>query len=273
MFKLCLTFVVVGLLSLSSALGLRGNASNACNDYYSGLDTSLRGPAFQAALSQLIAVHTELSYDALWAAFDEIDTRHPNCTAAGSIHALYTGRCFDKLNQCGSVYKKEGDCFNREHTWPKSWWGGFEKGAGAQTDLHILFPADGYVNNLRANTPFDNVESPTYVSTGGDKIGKCTSVSSTDHCFEPRLGDKGDMARVYFYLTLAYRDKFSCCDELAVSKWNMKDWQAKLLFHWHQLDPVDHWESTRNSLICEQFQQNRNPFIDHPEWVQQAFLF
>ena len=75
------------------------------------------------------------------------------------------------IKQCGN-YKQEGDCYNREHSWPKSWWGGFSEGQNAQTDLFHLYPTDGYVNNLRANLPMGNVKDATYTSTNGCKIGK-----------------------------------------------------------------------------------------------------
>merc|ERR1719345_689018 len=54
--------------------------------------------------------------------------------------------------ECGN-YKHEGDCFNREHLWPKSWFGGFSAGDNAQTDLFELWPTDGYVNGMRGNLP------------------------------------------------------------------------------------------------------------------------
>ena len=38
---------------------------------------------------------------------------------------------------------------------------------------------------------------------------------------------------------------------------------------WHAADPVDSSEMDRNDVIYSDWQGNRNPFIDHPEWVQQ----
>jgi endonuclease I len=97
-------------------------------------------------------------------------------------------------------------------------------------------------------------------------------VSADDYsgaCFEPPDDLKGDMARTYFYISTAYMNKFECCEEPAVSKWAIKKWQEDILRSWHALDPVDETEQARNEVIFTQFQHNRNPFIDHPEWVDQ----
>ena len=99
-----------------------------------------------------------------------------------------------KGGECGN-YQREGDCYNREHIWPKSWFGGFDYGQNAQTDFFELWPADGYVNGLRGNLPFGVVinSSVTYTSTNGCKIGTCEDYNG--QCFEPPNILKGDLSR------------------------------------------------------------------------------
>lgn len=90
---------------------------------------------------------------------------YPCSSDLNMIPDIYSGYCWrtDKIvpgGECGN-YQREGDCFNREHTWPKSWFGGFDAGDGAETDLFELNPSDGYVNGLRGNIPFGYVKDGT----------------------------------------------------------------------------------------------------------------
>eukprot|EP01034_Spumella_vulgaris_P033356 gene33356-41160_t len=134
------------------------------------------------------------------------------------------------------IKPKVSDCFNREHLWPKSWFGGFDYGQNAQTDLFELWPSDGYVNGLRGNLPFGTVTTATYTSSNGCKI--------------------------------AYFNEWDCCDDVGVNKSDIKPWMEDVLRKWHKVDPVDELEVTRNDVIYTEFQHNRNPFIDYPEWIE-----
>ena len=84
---------------------------------------------------------------------------------------------------------------------------------------------------------------------------------------------KGDIARSYFYLSVAYMDEWTCCDEAATDKWNIKPWAESELREWHELDPVDDSEIARNEDIFTEWQHNRNPFIDYPDLVYQIADF
>ena len=46
--------------------------------------------------------------------------------------------------------------------------------------------------------------------------------------------------------------------------------KLSVLLQWHKQDPVDEYEKQRNEKIYE-IQGNRNPFIDHPEWVEKIW--
>lgn len=78
-----------------------------------------------------------------------------------------------------------------------------------------------------------------------------------------------DIARSYFYLSVAYMGEWSCCDVEGVNKSDIKPWMEQILRSWHAGDPVDSYELQRNDDIYLNWQKNRNPFIDHPEWVDQ----
>ena len=142
----------------------------------------------------------------------------------------------------------------------------------ALNSLHALYPVDAYNNARRSNHPYGRVGGKvSYTSSNGAKLGKCQVSGYAGTCWELPNSLKGDLARTYFYMSTAYLGLWDCCDTAATSKWNLKPWQQALLKQWHHLDPVSKREMTRNQLIFEHYQHNRNPFIDHPEWVDLIF--
>ena len=96
------------------------------------------------------------------------------------------------------------------------------QGDGASSDPHHLYPADGYVNNLRGNHPYGEVLVPEYTSTNGCVVGQCKDYDIDESCFEIADEYKGDVARAAFYLSVAYRNEWTCCDEDESDKWNIK---------------------------------------------------
>jgi endonuclease I len=131
-----------------------------------------------------------------------------------------------------------------------------------------LFPTDGFVNFKRGNLPFGNVIPPIqFQSSNGAKIGKCRN-NSRENCFEPSDEYKGDLARVYFYMAVRYMNEFRCCDKSSTNKSKLKPWLVNELKEWNARDPVSSKEKSRNNNI-EKIQGNRNPFVDHPEWINQ----
>ncbi len=103
-------------------------------------------------------------------------------------------------DQCGN-YGGEGDCYNREHSWPKSW---SDEDAPMYSDLFHLYPTDGYVNGRRSNYPFGDVGSASWTSMNGSKVGSCSYPGYSGTVFEPIYEYKGDFARSYFYMTVRY---------------------------------------------------------------------
>ncbi len=260
--------------------------SSAAADYYRGIDASATDDELRRQLHDLISDKTELSYDDAWTAFASVDKFLPGypCNSADSsmIPDIYSGFCWSPeknvaapgRGECGN-YKAEGDCYNREHSWPKSWFGGFDAGKGAQTDLFELWPSDGYVNNLRGNLPFGFVKAgtETYVSSNNSRIGTCLNNESAGACFEMPDYLKGDLARTYFYLNTAYFGEWTCCDGPGYDEWHMDAWMEADMRAWHAADPVDDTEKARNDEIYFNWQHNRNPFIDFPQWVDQISDF
>ena len=108
-------------------------------------------------------------------------------------------------DKCGS-YAKEGDCYNREHSFPASW---FSDAYPMYADLFHLYPTDGYVNSMHSNYPFGDVATPSWTSANGCLLGASSDAGYSGTVFEPIDEYKGDIARSYLYMITCYKDKVS----------------------------------------------------------------
>ena len=168
-------------------------------------------------------------------------------------------------DQCGN-YNGEGDCYNREHSWPQSW---FNEQTTPRSDLHHIFPTDGYVNNKRANYPFGEVRSASWTSQNGSKLGTCKTSGYSGTVFEPIDEYKGDFARALMYMSVRYyTEDGSWGSSDMTTKAELKPWAIQMLMRWNEQDPVSQKEIDRNNAIYDDYQHNRNPFIDHPEYAR-----
>ncbi len=238
--------------------------------YYNAA-AGLEGEQLKTALYNIIKDHQVQSYDYLWTAFQTTDKQ-----ANGQVWDMYSNCGFTFVtNQCGN-YSNECDCYNREHSFPKSW---FNDVAPMNTDLFHLVPTDGKVNGMRSNYPFGTVASPTYTSGNGCKLGPCSYPGYTGIVFEPIDNYKGDFARNYFYMATRYENVIAgwysnSTEADAVLQNNsfpvFESWFLNLLGEWHTNDPVSQKEIDRNNAVYA-IQSNRNPFIDHPEYVYQVW--
>jgi len=170
-------------------------------------------------------------------------------------------------NNCGN-YSDEGDCYNREHLVPQST---FNSASPMKNDYFHVVPSDGAVNGARGSFPFGEVTNPNYTSTNGSKRGSNTFPGYTGIVFEPIDEFKGDIARAVLYFAIRYEDEFSSSwrtnDVLADNPQDFfVDWYLALLLSWHLNDPVSEREIDRNNNGY-QFQSNRNPLIDRPEFA------
>ena len=234
--------------------------------YYSTCENK-GGATLLTALQAKVGPHTAVSYDGLWDLFKTSDVR-PN----GKLWDMYSTKEWTPgQSKCGN-YKNVGDCYNREHSFPKSW---FNDATPMYTDAFHLYPTDGKVNGQRSNYPFGECASGTTLPSynGVDalgKLGKSTFPGYTGTVFEPDDQYKGDFARSYFYMAAAYNDRISTwsSDMLARNKYPaFASWAVDLLLKWHRQDPVSQKEIDRNEAVYAK-QKNRNPFIDHPEMVE-----
>jgi len=252
------------LLSLSFALLVTAQAPS---NYYNSAN-GLTGNPLRQALHNIVKGHTSVTYSQLWTAFWATDNK-----GNGVVWDMYSDRpngnppytFYHGQDQCGN-YTNEGDCYNREHSWPTSW---FNNDGIARTDLHHIFPVDGFVNNKRANFAFGEVRSASWTSQNGSKLGSCATSGFSGTVFEPIDEYKGDFARAIMYMSVRYYgEDASWGSSDMTNKSEILPWAINLLLRWNEQDPVSQKEIERNNVIYNEFQHNRNPFIDHPEYAR-----
>ena len=248
--------------------------------YYVSIDGKSGKTLFDAVQKVTKEGYTSLGYDGLWGAFKTTDKK-----SNGKVWDMYSDCSWTfGSDQCGS-YSSECDCYNREHSIPKSWFGGSTSGPGC--DIFHLVPTDGKVNGMRSNYAFGEVSSASYTYDGAKKgsaksitiIGgntiagnAGTTISCSGTVFEPRDEYKGDFARGYMGSLLKWAgDKsFTTGDGSKIftttfssGSFGLTKYGVALLMKWHRQDPVSQKEVDRNNGI-QQTQGNRNPFIDYP---------
>lgn len=245
------------------ALGLRP-ASFAAQDVPAGYyekSSGLRGPALMMALHDLsVQGQRDLGYDK---ARDLMFTSIDDPTGNGGIQCVYTGRTITGVTDHVSAYKQG---FTTEHTWPQSLgaWG------IAKDDLHAMYPADGHANTLRSTLPFGEVARQVtllpMLGTDGEtsRIGYAAGVSYHGQrmVFEPRTAHKGEAARALLYFYVRYALPAQKGGPL-LTNFVIEE---PTLIQWNREYPPTPTEVARNEAIFEA-QGNRNPFVDHPEYV------
>jgi len=281
-----------GLLLLAGIFLFFSSIAQIPAGYYD-LASGKSGEILRAALRDITTTgHVKLPYTSasfdVWNAYAVTDVRPaPNNTIIWDMYSdipggspAYTFTIY--TNQCGTA-SGEGDCYSREHCMPNSWWGGKDDDANPQyTDLHHLFPADQYVNSRKSNYIVGQTSTPTWTSTNGSKLGPCTFPGYTGTVFEPINEYKGDFARAYLYLATRYMNELSdwvttygYYDSqyiINTTGGNYKQWYIDMLISWNNSDPVSQKEIDRNNNIYYNTpQHNRNPYIDHPEYVCQVW--
>ncbi len=256
-----------------SLVGLNIWAQAPAN-YYNGTE-GLTGAALKTKLSQIITGgHRDNGYDGLWTAYKTTD-RDYFYENDGTILDMYSENPTGpdpynftyRTDQCGN-YGSEGDCYNREHVVPQSLFG---KRAPMVSDVHHIRATDGKVNGMRSNYPFGKVKTASWTSKNGSKVGSSASPGYYGTVFEPIDNFKGDVARMILYFVTRYESQlstFNSGDMLGNTAFpGLLDWELNQLIQWHLQDPVSAEEIARNNASYD-YQGNRNPFIDHPQWVQ-----
>lgn len=230
--------------------------------YYDGAEGKT-GQELRAALHEIIKGHHSVGYGGLLDAYPYTD--HDGNGHVWDIYSSCTFTYGVTSQECGS-YKKEGDCWNREHSWPQSW---FNEQSTPRCDLFHVYPTDGKVNGIRSNFPYAIVKNPTYTSSNGSKLGTSITSGYSGTAFEPIDEYKGDIARSFFYMSTRYYNEDSgWTSSEMTNKCEIKSWAMTMLLDWHKQDPVSQKEIDRNNVIYASYQHNRNPFIDHPEYAE-----
>lgn len=233
--------------------------------YYSTCENK-SGVALLSALCKKVGPHTNVGYNGLLSLYKTSDV-YPD----GTIWDMYSTKHWKPGVTCGN-YKKVGDCYNREHSFPKSW---FNDAQPMYSEAFHIYPTDGKVNGQRSNFPYGECAKGTTLPSNGNvkalgRLGDCTFPGYSGTVFEPDDQYKGDFARSYFYMAAAYNDQ--------IAGWNSKmlagnsypvfsSWAINLLLKWHREDPVSQKELDRQEVVYGA-QHNRNPFIDHPELAE-----
>ncbi len=252
----------------SSSSSYGGGDGYDVNSYYSSVCGSGRS-LFDSLHTRLNKGFTTLGYDGLLDVYPYSDVNED-----GTIHDYYSKTTHYHMGDANKSYSAEGDSFNREHSIPKSWWGGSKANQGC--DVYIVVPTDGYVNNRRSNFPFGLTNGETYKSHGDYcKLGPSliSGYNSTD-VFEPGDDKKGDFARIHFYALTKWDNAWNWTQGNGGSTFSgslntnmgLTDYALNLFLQWHSQDPVDDYERNKND-VAVQYQHNRNPYVDHPEWV------
>jgi len=258
------SFFTLLLVALSAWAGIPdGYYSNAVNKHDESLMTALEG---------IIYTHTLLSYNYMWIAYDTTDVG-----SDGYYIDMYSTCKYNNQSAHVGGASYVGQGINREHSFPKSWFGG--EVAPMFTDLTMLIPTDAFVNQRRSNYPYgvcsggETYTNPDMNVSMKGKLGTSTYNGYTATVFEPDDEYKGDFARIYFYMVTCYKSNLSTwpgCDQLDYATNNYKafsTWSTQLLMEWHRADPVSQKELDRNEAVYR-LQGNRNPFVDHPELAE-----
>ena len=224
-------------------------------------------------------------------------TNYQYGTSAGNsknnpyIHSLYTNRDVTNEARAWGDHTQTNWGLNREHLWPKSQGFESEGSGGARGDPMHLWAGNGYVNNVHSNYYYGKVGyistdcGSSYYYTSGNYLGTSSTLGSGT-VFEPQDSDKGDVARSIFYMVARYNNIAGNDNNINQDNPNLtlddnpvrntRDSTATMpsslgilhdLLEWHKSDPVDEYEIHRNNLLYKNYTNNRNPFIDFPEWA------
>ena len=286
---LAAAFTGVGVLMLNT----RAYASNSyflmsCTEqnipvgYYSSIDTTASEAEFRQTLHDVISEnYVQFTYAQAWEIDYYADADPYN---EGHVKCLYTDQSVDNLSHTPKAGRKY---WNREHTWPKTH--GFnDEDCAPYSDCHHLRAAESAINIAKSNNDFGELTSK-YTESYGNKYA--------DGVFEPKDDVKGDVARMLLYMMIRYGEyddtkmtykekvdgvdvtkqatvNLSLADGVATtqnSNGNGQIANLSTILKWHYQDPVSDREIYQNNVVY-MFQKNRNPFIDHPEYVEYAFV-
>jgi len=267
-FTLAMVLVTIGVFAQAPA------------NYYNNATGT--GYTLKTQLYNIIKNHNDRGYDNLYTCYQTSD-RDYFYENDGTILDVYsenpTGSdpynfSASSTDRCGN-YSVEGDCYNREHLMPQSV---FNSVRPMVSDAHHILPTDGKVNGQRNNYPHGKVGTATWTSRNGSKLGSNLnsgySAGYSGTVFEPIDEFKGDIARCYLYMATRYENVIANWGNFAMldhsSNRVFTPWALSTLLTWAAQDPVSAREIARNNAVYT-YQGNRNPYIDHPEYIAQIW--
>ncbi len=261
------------------------NFAQIPSGYYDGT-TGLSGYALKSKVHDIISKQVySYTYDDLKTlhGITDLDKYYENDNTLLDIYSEKPNAAdaynYDLSNIISSA-SAEGLGWNREHGMPQSTFYGIYP---MYSDMHYIIPADARINQLRSNYPYarnngaaNDCNSPNTTpctATNGSKLGKSTTPGYTNTVYEPLDEFKGDVARYLLYYVVRYEGHLGNNNYLLATspldgneERGFEDWYINLLKDWNALDPVSQRELDRNNAVYA-IQNVRNPFIDHPEWV------
>lgn len=278
-------------LFLSLSVTLISLAQAPAGYYNSATGT---GYTLKTQLKSIISSgHIDRGYNSLWTMYQNSAYRDAYYENNNTILDIYSENptgpdSYEYIagnNQCGN-YNSEGDCYNREHLVPQSYFDSYQTNP-MKNDPHHVVPTDGWVNGIRGNLPFGVVGVTNYISTNGSERGSNLnsgySAGFTGTVFEPIDEFKGDVARSVLYFATRYEDLmdnfYSAASGTSTQAKAMFDGSINKVFNdtflnifisWHLADPVSAKEMAINNAVYS-YQGNRNPFIDNPDYVCQIW--
>lgn len=253
------------LCALLCALSSFGALAEIPSGYYNSLNGKKEGE-LKTAVYELIRNFTSVSsYSNLPDYFKKTDVR-PNTN--------YWWDMYSDMNVLTSI--RFGEYMNREHSFPKSWWGSTEATATrykAYTDLNHLYPGEAKANQAKSNYPLGEVSTASKFDNGVSKVGPPSGGQGggAAFVFEPDDEYKGDFARTYFYMVTCYQDYKWATSYMYMLQQNtyptLAPWAINMLLKWSREDQVSEKETQRNEKVYS-IQNNRNPFIDFPDLAE-----
>lgn len=239
--------------------------------YYAGAQGK-SGAELKAALHDIIRGHTVIPYSSSSRpdTADALAVLDAPAGQSGVVQLIYSRR----LESVGTFGQSAG--WNREHLWPNSY--GLDEVQPAYSDLHNLRAADMNVNSARGNKLYDESDrtDPRFKEPAH---AEAPATSTDGDSWEPPDEVKGDIARALFYMDVRYEGggvgdpQLVLTDDLVrINSAATFMGRVSTLIQWHRTDPVDAEEFARNDTVWTKYQGNRNPFVDHPEWVGSVFL-
>ena len=253
------------------------------SEYYKNINSSMKGDTLKVALYNIIKGHDNFGYGTAELAMRQTDRNwdlSPDPNDQNPYMVLFYADYNESNPQLwntsqGSYGSTTNYVWNKEHIWAKDNGIGQSKSGTAYGDLHHLRASDWKLNNERSNYALTVVTGGSQSPNAFGNSNTGCYVNKSANLFEPSDRYKGDCARALFYMATRYYSADGCPTALNLSTattsgngtWGYLD----TLLAWHELDPVDNFEIRRNQIIYEDYQHNRNPYIDHPEYARAVF--